>query len=273
MIWSFTLASARLAAVYWIARYECDFSASQSLFLTALAALAVEARYLRQSAAKRFQPFSLYIWPHYRDILTDAGLLAIERDANEREWQLLIKSQADGSIPWDGVTCFVLRHNFAANNHLIAWPESKNFRYSSRLTFPLGQLELEPLPLAAAFPAGCRAGNSRLKAGFWAQPGRAGLELTMRIDDKWWAARWAGTADTKPSFGESARSWEGTTNLTIAIIPYAELQCFYNWQPMQAGVSPKRRARAMEALGWHVDQSGGSYSHKYLTFAHGPIDR
>jgi hypothetical protein len=220
----------------------------------------------------------LYIRPNYRDILTDASLLASDHDANDREWALLIKSQAEGNVPWDGVTCFVISYNFDSDTHVIAWPESKN--YSCRFEFPLGEFDLESLPSAAAFPAGSRAGNGRLKARFGVTPGRHGLNIFMRLDNKWWAAHWGKFTRPELSFdwGEDGR---GSANITVAVIPYAELQCFYNWKPMCAGDSLKRRARAMETLGWKDETVKELYpsihvvdiSHRYVKISHEPIDR
>ena len=270
MIWSLIWATIRLIAVYWVARYTCDFSAIQSLFLTTLAALAIEARYFRHSAAKRFQPFSLRIRPNYRDIFTDASFLPSEHDANERDWTLLVKSQAEGDVAWDGVACFVISYNLDSDTHVIAWPESKG--YSCRFEFPLSTFDIESLPSAARFPAGCRAGNSRLKVRFGVVPGRHGLNVFMHVDSKWWAAHW--TEFTRPELSfDWGEDGHGEAYITVGVVPNAELQCFYNWRPMQAGVSLKMRARAMEALGWRTDRPDGVYSHKYLNFAHAPIDR
>jgi hypothetical protein len=100
--WGYFWFLIRTASVYWIARYACAFSVAQSIFLTALYANAIEARHLRRAAARQFQPFSFSISPAYRTILTDAGLLAHEPDANAREWAALIEVQAEGEIPWSG---------------------------------------------------------------------------------------------------------------------------------------------------------------------------
>jgi hypothetical protein len=78
----------RLVGVYCLAKYACDFSTVQAAFLTVFAALSIEASYLRRSAAKRFQPFSLWIQPDYLKILTDAGLLS-----NAIEWGDLLKAK------------------------------------------------------------------------------------------------------------------------------------------------------------------------------------
>ena len=62
----------------------------QAAFLTVFAALSIEASYLRRSAARRFQPFNLWIQPNYKTLLMDAGLLA-----DESEWWELLKAQGD----------------------------------------------------------------------------------------------------------------------------------------------------------------------------------
>lgn len=290
LIWTAILS----AVVYWLARYECEFSAPQSIFLTAFAALSVEAHYLSHSAGKRFRPFSLWIQLHYRTILTDVGLLSNEGNANEVEWTALIGAQSNNAIPVDR-TCYVLSYNFDSGTHLIAWPESKARHppgtmpgwpdYSSRLTFGLGEFELESLPLAAAYPAGCRT-VSTLTAEFIVKPGPHGLHIVMRINDIWWKARWAGSSAGKPSFSEHRDPFEfrngpaedlAHVELTVAVIPHAELQCLYRWRPTSASVSAGRRRRTTEALGWTIldsrgDQNSAHFlSHKCAEISHGPI--
>jgi hypothetical protein len=296
LIWVTFRVAALGALVYWLARVDCDFSTPQSIFLTALAVLSVEAHYLRHSAGKRFQPFSFWIKLSYRTLLSDAGLLSNEIEANEVEWAALIKATSNIAVPWDGTTCCVLSYNFDSGTRLIAWPESKGHHppgtmpgwrdYSSSLTFGLGQFELESLPLARAYPAGRRT-VSTLDAEFIVKPGTHGLQIVMRIDDVWWKARWTGSSTGKPSFSEHRDLFEypdgpagnlAHVELTVAVIPDAELQCLYDWSPTSAGVSLRRRRRATEAQGWTIlDTPSGPgrctfLSHKYAEVSHEPIE-
>ncbi len=287
--WGFFWSPVRVAAVFWVARHGCSFSVYQSIFLTVLWAFGIEARHLRRVAAKQFVPFSFSIRPNYRTILTDAGLLARDPEGNERDWTALIDAQAEGEIPWSGTECRVIDYNADSDRHVIASecsyasfsnPHPQEFRryfYSSVLGFHFGRFELEALPLASAFPAACRGAGSSLKAGFWAEPRGAGVHILMDIDYTWWAARWANSSDTKPVFlRENVEAWRGAggvVELTVAVIPYMELQRFYHWIPRWGTVSLRRRNRAMESLGWHADWVDGGvaiYSHKYLDFHHGP---
>ena len=287
--WGYFWSPIRLVAVYWIASHECAFSVVQSIFLTVLWACGVEARYLRRMAAKRFVPFSFSIRPNYRAILTDAGLLKNDPERNERDWAVLIETQGESEIPWSGTECRVIDYNSDSDRHVIAYEQSfasfanpqprepRRQFYSSRLEFGFGRFDLESLPLAKAFPAGCHAGNGRLKAGFWAEPRGAGVHVLMDIDYQWWTARWANPTDTKPLFlREDVQSWRGAggiVELTVAIIPYLELQRFYHWNPRWGVVSLRQRNRAMESLGWHadwIDEGAAVYTHKYLDFHHGP---
>ena len=287
--WGYLWAMIRLAAVYWIARYECEFSAVQSGFLIVFWAFSVEARHLRRVAAKQFVPFSFSIRPDYRTILTDAGLLASDPEGNERDWAVLIEAQAEGEIPWGGTECQVIDYNADSDRHVIAYQhsyasfadphprESRRYYQSSVLGFGFGRFELESLPLAGAFPAACRTAGSSLKAGFSAEPRGAGVHILMDIDYTWWAARWNNSSDAKPVFlRENAQSWRGVggiVELTVAVIPYVELQCFYHWIPRRGIVSLRHRNRAMESLGWHadwIDNGAVVYAHKYLDFHHGP---
>ena len=128
LIW----AAIRLAGVYCLARYACGFSVSQAAFLTLFAAVSIEAAYLGRSAAKRFQPFSLWIQPDYLKILTDAGLLS-----NESQWGgLLTANGVSGDDLLKGARCWVLSYNVDSGTHVIAWPDWKT--YTSRL-FGLGR--------------------------------------------------------------------------------------------------------------------------------------
>jgi hypothetical protein len=294
--WGYFWSPIRLGAVYWIASHQCAFSVVQSIFLTVLWAFGVEVRHLSRVAAKQFVPFSFSIRPNYRTILTDAGLLANGPEGNERDWATLIEGQAVGksswsgneTIPWSGTQCHVIDYNADSDRHVIAYKysyasfanphpqESERYLNSSVLGFHFGRFELERLPLAGAFPADCRGAGSSLKAGFWAEPRGAGLHILMDIDDKWWAARWADSTDAKPVFlREDVDSWEGRVELTVAVIPYVELQCFYHWIPRRGIVSLRHRDRVMKSLGWHadpIDKGAADYSHKYLDFHHGPSD-
>ncbi len=287
--WGYFWSPVRLAAVYWIASHECAFSVAQSVFLTVLWAVGIEARHLRRVAAKQFVPFSFSIRPNYRSILTDAGLLANDPEGNERDWQLLIEAQAEGEIPWSGTECQVIDYNSDSDKHVIAYQhsyasfanphprESRRYFYGSVLAFGFGRFDLETLPLGKAFPAGCHAGNGRLKAGFWAEPRGAGVHVLMDIDHEWWAARWANSKDAKPSFlREYVQSWYGTVELTVAVIPFTELQRIYRWIPRWGIVSLRQTKCAMEALGWHGRENENGvvehYSHKYLDFYHGPLN-
>lgn len=184
--WGYFWSTIRLAAVYWIASHQCEFSVVQSIFLTVLWGYAVEARHLRRVAAKQFIPFSFSIRPNYRTILTDAGLLATDPEGNERDWAVLIEAQAKGEIPWSGTECQVIDYNADSDRHVIAYQhsydsfadphpsESGRSCYSSVLGFGFGRFQLESLPLAGAFPARSRVANSRMKAGFWAEQRGAG---------------------------------------------------------------------------------------------------
>lgn len=258
----------RVAAVYCLARYACDFSDPQAVFLTVLATLSIE-RFL---AAKRFQPFSLWIKPNYATILMDAGFLA-----EEGEWQELLKAQgeeAETKDLTDGVMCFVLSYNVDSGTHVIAWPKWKT--YTSRLELSFAPIELESLPSAAALPAVCREGYGRLTARFGIKPGWMGLRIFMRINDRVWKERWAGATGTKPPFDESeVDPYYGTVDLTIAVIP----ECFYEWKTTWGSVSLKQRRSTLAALGWKTDyepefpMQAYGISHRYVTVTHEPIDQ
>ena len=287
--WGYFWSAVRLGAVYWIASHECAFSVLQSILLTVFWAFGIEARHLRRVAAKLFVPFSFSIRPNYRTILTDAGLLASDPEGNERDWALLIEAQAEGEIPWSGTECQVIDYNADSDRHVISYQhsfasfadphprESRRYCYSSVLGFGFGRFELESLPLAGAFAAACRSEGSSLKAGFWAEPRGAGVHILMDIDCQWWVARWANSVDAKPVFlREDVQSWRGAggiVELTVAVVPYAELQHYYNWKPSLGIVSLRQRNRAMESLGWHADwideRGAAAYSHNYLDFHHG----
>lgn len=273
MITSVIWAAILLVGVYCLGKYACDFTTPQALFLTVLAALPIEASYLRRSTAKRFEPFRLWIHPDYLKILMDAGLLS-----NESEWGDLLKANGvSGDDLSKGASCSVLSYNVDSDTHMIAWPDWKD--YTSRLEHFLAQIDVDSLPLARAFTAGCRAGGSSLNARFGIKLGRFGLHLFMRIDDQWWKERWAGSIVAKPSFGEDVESWNGVVNLTVAVIPYAELQFLYHWKPVRRSVSPKQRRRALETLGWKTDYEpmddihGCGISHRYVQVSHEPVDR
>ncbi len=269
LIWS----AIRLVGVYCLARYACDFSTVQAAFLTVLAALSIESSYLKRSAAKRFQPFSLWIQPDYLKILTDAGLLS-----DKSEWgDLLNVNGVAGDDLYKGATCWVLSYNVDSGTHVIAWPDWKT--YTSRLEHFLAQIDLESLPLAAAFPAGCRAQNGKLNAWFGIKPGRMGLKVFMRIDEQWWKERWASSGGEEPPVVEDVESLDGTVTLTFAVIPDVELQYSYDWRPIRGSVSLKQRRRALEAFGWKSDYDqeygiqGSGISHPYITVSHEPVDR
>jgi len=91
-----------------------------------------------------------------------------------------------------------------------------------------------------------------------------GLHIVMRIDDIWWKARWAESSAGKPSFSENRDPFEypnapagdlAHVELTVAVIPHAELQHFYRWKPISASVLSRRRRRTMKALGWTMQDS------------------
>jgi hypothetical protein len=187
----------------------------------------------------------------------------------------------------------VIDYNSDSDRHVIAYEHSlaslenphprepRRQFFSSQLEFGFGQFDLESLPQAQRFPAGCHAGNGRLNARFWAEPRGGGVHVLMDMDAKWWAARWDGCTDAKPAFlREAVYAWRGAggiVELTVAVVPYAELQRFYCWMPKWGIVSLRRRDRAMEALGWHSGSKNENgvvehYSHKYVNFYHGPLN-
>lgn len=264
-----------LTAVYFAARDIGHFARPQAIFLTALLVFApLQMQYMRQLAAKGFEPFQLRIRTNYATVLMDSGLLA-----DESEWKELLKANEDNESTGhlgDGLTCFLVSYDTDSNTHVIVWPDYKD--YTPRLKHPLGQIDLRSLPLAAAFPAGCWGGNSRLKASFGIKPGRMGVQVFMRIDNRWWKQRWANSIHTKPPFTESS-NWQGDIDLTVAVIPYAEFQFFYNFKPTWWSTSWKQRQHALKALGWK-DQNyripGDQWvniSHRYLKVGHEALDR
>jgi hypothetical protein len=268
-----------VACVYWVARAVCGFSIPQSVFLAAFAGLVLAASHLRQLAARRFQPFSFWLQPNYRAILTDAGLLSRESETNEQEWALLMQANAEETAQWDaGAECFVLSYDVNADRHLVAWPAWKT--YTSRLDVPcLTRVEVESLPLAKAYPARCRKANGKLRAALRITQNRTGISVVLELDDEWWAARWVDSPSVKPSLKEWIDPFSGVVQLTVATIPLAELQASYCWEPSVMKVSRGRRDRAREDFGWKEDYKpiyptvwGFGISHRYATVTHEPID-
>lgn len=231
----------------------------------------METGYLRRSAARRFQPFRFWIQPNYGTILLDAGLLADESD-----WPELLRALDNPRYLTDGITCSVLSYNLDSGAHVVAWPDWNG--YTSRPEHFLAEIALESLPLARAFPAGCRPGKG-LKASFGIRAGGAGLQFFMRIDSQWWRARWAATPEAEPPFDETADSLNGVVNLTVALLPHAEFQHLYNWRPMRRGVSSKQRVQTLAALEWKTDYEpmgsiqGYGISHRYVSVTHEAVDQ
>ena len=300
LVTTVSLLAARLGIAFYAARYIVSFSLPQAVFLTLVAA-AIEMRYLRHRAAGRFQPFSFTISPKYGKILTDAGLLADEAELGD----FLRAKDMDGSALARGVEGVVLSYNPDSPAHTVVWLPSRSssksdteenpistptrIDFSTAIKHTLARIDLDllGLPLALKYPAGCRTVDS-LTAHCEIKPGRHGFHIMMRINDQWWKARWAECPTGKPSFSEYRDPFEfpdapnerlANVELTVAVIPYTEFQCFYRWR-FTLDVSARRRRKALRGLNWKADEYDPSrwnqfrtIEHAYVTVYHEPVDR
>lgn len=237
----FAFSALRLTAAYLLARYCFDFSARQAMFLVLFAACTLEAMRFRIWAAKRFEPFKIWVQPNYRRVLADLGF----PDGPHEFASLLQYSHVTGDDLDNGVSCIVLSFDHDRGCHRVFWPDEKS--YSSRIERRIAELDLDALPFASKFSAGCRKGNGALKARFGLRQVSEGICLFMRIDDEWWRNRWE-QEETRPTFLSERPALWGDIEITLAVIPHTELQRFYNWYPLLPGVSESKRQAALGAV-------------------------